>query len=65
MERTKKMPGEKKGNQPDKAQSQEIPKPRTYNFFPTAIVAFIGKEMKGKASLRELTYSIFHIQFEL
>ena len=41
-ERTKKMPGEKKGNQPDKTQSQEILKPRTYDFFPTARAAFIG-----------------------
>ena len=32
--------------QPDnqtKKQSQEIPKPRTYDFFPTARAAFIGK----------------------
>ena len=29
--------------QPDKKQSQEIPKPRTYNFFPAARAAFIGK----------------------
>ena len=28
--------------QPDKKQSQEIPKPRTYDFFPTARVSFIG-----------------------
>ena len=28
--------------QPDKKQSQEIPKPRTYDFFPTARAAFIG-----------------------
>ena len=29
--------------QPDKKQSQEIPKPRTYDFFPTARAAFIGR----------------------
>ena len=28
--------------QPDKKQSQEIPKPRTYDFFPTARAAFVG-----------------------
>ena len=33
----------KKGNQPDKTQSQKIPKHRTYDFFPTARAAFIGK----------------------
>ena len=42
IERTKKMPREKKGNQPDKTQSLEIPKPCTYDFFPTARAAFIG-----------------------
>ena len=30
--------------QPDKKQSQEIPKPHTYDFFPTARTAFIGKD---------------------
>ena len=30
--------------QPDKKQSQEIPKPHTYDFLPTARAAFIGKE---------------------
>ena len=44
VEQTKEMPGEKKrDNQPDKTQSQEIPKTRTYDFFPMARVAFIGK----------------------
>ena len=38
----KRCPEKKKGNQPDKTQSQKIPKPRTYDFFPTARVAFIG-----------------------
>ena len=33
----------KKGNQSDKTQSQQIQKPRTYDFFPTARAAFIGK----------------------
>ena len=33
-----------KGNQPDKTQSQKIPKPRTYDFFPTARAAFIGND---------------------
>ena len=32
----------KKGNQPDKTQSQKSPKPHTYDFFPTARAAFIG-----------------------
>ena len=31
----------KKGNQPDKTQSQKIPKPRTYDIFPTARAGFI------------------------
>ena len=39
----KRCPEKKKGNQPDKTQSQKIPKPRTYDFFPTARAAFIGK----------------------
>ena len=33
----------KKGNQPDKTQSQKILKPSTYDFFPTARAAFIGR----------------------
>ena len=37
----KRCPEKKKGNQPDKTQSQKIPKPRTYDFFPTARAAFI------------------------
>ena len=32
----------KKGNQPDKTQSEKVPKPRTYDFFPTVRAAFIG-----------------------
>ena len=31
---------------PEKKKSQEIPKPRTYDFFPTARVAFIGNKKK-------------------
>ena len=60
MEQTKKMPREKKGNQPDKTQSHEIPKPRTYDFFPTARAAFIGKKhsFKEDASLAYLALFI-------
>ena len=47
------MPGEKKGNQTDKTQSHEIPKPRTYDFFPTARAAFIGKKEKSELRLME------------
>ena len=42
MEQTKKMPREKKSNQPDKTQSEKVQKPQTYDFFPTARAAFIG-----------------------
>ena len=38
----KRCPEKKKGNQPDKTQSQEIPKPRIFDLFPTARAAFIG-----------------------
>ena len=37
--------------QPDKKQSQEIPKTRTYDFFPTARAAFIGIGFISKRSI--------------
>ena len=45
VELTKKMPWGKKGNQPDKTQSQKIPKPHSYDVFPTARAAFIGMQI--------------------
>ena len=47
----------KKGNQPDKTQSQKIPKHRTYDFFPTARAAFIGKKENSKYQ----SYALFHL----